>query len=199
MLVFTNQNLVLLAVPKTGTTALHRALSPIASMSFRDPPGIKHASYARYRRFVRPICKHIHDCDPEVVSVIRHPIDWLSSWYRYRYRDKIVGKPKSTRDVTFDQFVIEYCKGKPATFANVGSQANFVFDNDGEQVVDYVFRYEKQPVLIDFLEDRLEIEIKLDTVNVSPSMEVEASKATIARLEKRRPQEFEAWEAARAS
>ena len=45
MLVFWKENLVFLAVPKTGTTAIEGALSPYAAMVLRDPPQIKHARY----------------------------------------------------------------------------------------------------------------------------------------------------------
>ena len=38
MLVFWKENLVFLAVPKTGTTAIEGALAPRASMVLRDPP-----------------------------------------------------------------------------------------------------------------------------------------------------------------
>ncbi|MFT7107527.1 MAG: hypothetical protein ACJAVT_002051 [Yoonia sp.] len=54
MLVFWKENLVLLAVPKTGSTALQGALAPRASMVFRDPPKLKHAPCYRYRRFLKP-------------------------------------------------------------------------------------------------------------------------------------------------
>jgi hypothetical protein len=53
MLVFWKENLVLLAVPKTGSTALQGALAPRASMVFRDPPKLKHAPCYRYRRFLK--------------------------------------------------------------------------------------------------------------------------------------------------
>ena len=87
--------------------------------------------------------------------MVRHPIDWLSSWYRYRYRDDLIGQENSTRDVIFDDFVLEYCKGKPARFANVGSQAKFLIVGEGELGVDYLFHYEAQDKLIAFLEERL--------------------------------------------
>ncbi len=38
----------------------------------------------------------------------------LDSWYRYRSRDKMVGDPKkSTRDISFEQFVLEWADGSP--------------------------------------------------------------------------------------
>ena len=44
MLLFFKQKLVLLSVPKTGTTALEAAALPYASAAILDPPGMKHIS-----------------------------------------------------------------------------------------------------------------------------------------------------------
>lgn len=43
MLVFWKENLVFLAVPKTGTTAIEGALALHAAMVLCEPPQIKHA------------------------------------------------------------------------------------------------------------------------------------------------------------
>jgi len=55
MLVFWEQKLVLLSVPKTGTTALEGAFSPHAEIILRNPPPLKHAPIYRYRRFLKPL------------------------------------------------------------------------------------------------------------------------------------------------
>ena len=130
------------------------------------------------------------------MAVIRHPVDWLSSWFRYRNRDGLVGKPNSTRDVSFDDFVDAYCKGKPPSFANVGFQSKFVLDGEGERAVDHLFRYEDQPRLIAFLEDRLSMKIELPRLNVSPSFEVSLSPKIEDKLRRKRAEEFTVWDMA---
>ncbi|NVK06748.1 MAG: gamma-glutamyl kinase, partial [Marivivens sp.] len=102
MLVFWNEKLVFLAVPKTGTTAIEGALAPRAQAVFRDPPILKHTPYYRYKRFVLPMLEKAGAEGLQTVAVVRHPIDWLSSWYRYRNRDDLVGSKNSTRGITFD-------------------------------------------------------------------------------------------------
>ena len=47
MLVFWKARLVMLAVPKTGTSAYERALSPLAGMVVSDPPELKHSPVFR--------------------------------------------------------------------------------------------------------------------------------------------------------
>ncbi|WP_108388075.1 gamma-glutamyl kinase [Yoonia sediminilitoris] len=197
MLVFWKENLVLLAVPKTGSTAIEGALAPRASMVLRDPPQLKHAPCYRYKRFLRPFFIQAGGQTPELMAIVRNPIDWLGSWYRYRTRDDLIGHENSTRDVSFDDFVLEYCKGNPAPYANVGSQNKFLRINDGELGVEHLFRYEATDIWRGYLEDRLGMEITLKQKNVSPQMPLALSPEVETRLRDKRAAEFEVWGMAR--
>lgn len=196
MLVFWKENLVFLSVPKTGTTAMQAALAPRADMVFRGPPQIKHAPLYRYNRFLRPYYNKAGGQNPETLAVIRHPVEWLSSWYRYRNRNALVGHPNSTRNVDFDAFVLEYCKPEPATFAKVGTQAAYVYANDGVREVTHLYRYEAQPKVIAFLEDRLKLTLALPTLNVSPTIPAKLSPDVAQKLLAAHPREFAAWDQA---
>lgn len=193
MLVFWKERLVLLAVPKTGTTALEGALAPRAALVLRDPPQIKHSPLYRYRRFIEPLLAAGGASDFETVAVLREPVSWLGSWFRYRTRDDIAGRPNSTRGMTFDAFVEEYCKDRPAPFAQVGQQARYVLNEDGTQGVTHLFRYEEPERLHAFLSERLGLRLDLPRLNESPAMEIALSPATEARLRAARPQEFAVW------
>ncbi|WP_368343926.1 gamma-glutamyl kinase [Pelagovum sp. HNIBRBA483] len=195
MLVFWKENLVFLAVPKTGTTAIEGALSPHAAIIFRDPPILKHVPLYRYRRFVEPLLDKAGDASRlETLAVIRHPLDWLSSWYRYRHREELIGQPNSTRNLSFDEFVLEFCKRTPASFAAVGSQAKFLTDTEDGPGVTHLFQYENQRGLIAFLENRLQRKIDLPLKNVSPKIDLSILPSTVSKLEKSRDEEFEMWE-----
>ncbi|MBI1418191.1 MAG: gamma-glutamyl kinase [Limimaricola sp.] len=196
MLVFWKEGLVFLAVPKTGTTALEGALAPRASMVLRDPAHLKHSPVYRYRRFLHPFFKQAGGQEMETLAVIREPVDWLASWYRYRHREDLAGHPNSTRGHSFDDFVGEYIKGKPAPWAEVGSQARFLQDGEGKQGVTYLFRYEAQPRLIAFLEERLGMQITLPRLNVSPPVDVALSPGVEARLRRKCAADFAFWEQA---
>ncbi|MEJ6477733.1 MAG: gamma-glutamyl kinase [Octadecabacter sp.] len=195
MLVFWSEKLVFLAVPKTGTTALEGALASRASMVMRDPPHLKHAPVYRYRRFLHPYFKQAGGEVMETLAVVRNPVDWLGSWYRYRNRDELVGHQNSTRDVSFDDFVQEYMKGKSAPFALVGSQAKFLLDGDGNVGVTHLFQYEQQDKLIAYLQERLGTAITLPQLNVSPRMPLELSEENRAKLHRKCADEFRVWEA----
>lgn len=172
MLVFFKERLVLLSVPKTGTTALHSALRDRADMVFSDPPELKHAPLYRYNRWIRPMFQKVCDAELDVVAVMREPISWLGSWYRFRRRPFMEGKENSTSQISFDEFVLAYCKDKQPGFANVGSQAKFLQARPNGCAVSQLFCYEKQNQLIDFIENRLDISLRLEQENVSPALDL---------------------------
>ena len=74
MLIFSRYNLVLQAVPKTGSTALEVALRPEADGSFGNAPESKHLPPYRYKRFVRLLLQLITGQDPETFAQIRERI-----------------------------------------------------------------------------------------------------------------------------
>lgn len=195
MLVFWKEKLVFLAVAKTGTTALEGALAPKAAMIVRDPPILKHTPVYRYNRFLRPYLEKGGADDLETMAVVRHPVSWLGSWYRYRARDDLKGHPNSTAQVSFDTFVDEYTKGKPAEFANVGSPSKFLRTGDGEIGVDHLFQYEQMDKVIGFFEQRLQTKVELSRKNVSPAMELTLSPKTQAKLERKCADFYALWEA----
>lgn len=191
MLVFWKEKLVLLAVPKTGTSALEQVLGPKADMAILEPPELKHAPIYRYNRFFRPMFeKPCKTFDMQTMALVREPISWLGSWYRYRRRPFNKGRPTSTHDISFDSFVHAYCEAKPLPFANVGSQARFLEAPAGGKGPDHLFRYENQDQWQGFLQDRLAIELDLPQVNVSPRMDLILSVDTEGKLREKRADEF---------
>ncbi|EBA17903.1 hypothetical protein RSK20926_19232 [Roseobacter sp. SK209-2-6] len=194
MLVFYSERLVLLSVPKTGTTAFQEALLARADMSISDPPQLKHAPLYRYNRWIRPMFERVCDAELEVAAVVREPISWLSSWYRYRKRPFLDGKENSTKEISFDDFVRAYCKGKPPSYANVGSQAKFLEAQPNGCAVKHLFRYEEQDKLVAFLNDRLKFDLNLPRRNVSPNVATPLKPDIEALLRRKRPEEFTLYE-----
>lgn len=196
MLVFWKQRLVFLSVPKTGTTAWETALAPHASIAVLDPPELKHAPLYRYNRFFRPMFEKVGKTDAvETLAVMREPISWLGSWYRFRQRPFMQGKAQSTAGISFDDFVTAYFQGNPPAFANVGSQAKFLEPRPNGTAVDHLFRYEDPAGLLDFMQQRLEMEITLPRSNVSPEMDLPLSAAVERQLRRKCADEFDLWNA----
>ncbi len=69
--------------------------------------------------------------DVEVVSLMREPIDWLRSWYRYRAREELRDPAHPyhrnyTGDVTLEDFLAAYVSEAPPPFARVGDPVRFL-------------------------------------------------------------------------
>ncbi|MEO6301068.1 MAG: sulfotransferase family 2 domain-containing protein [Paracoccaceae bacterium] len=188
MLVFWRQRLVFLATPKTASTSIESALAPLAAVVVLRPPQLKHTNAHKYQRQVAPFLGDAKGTDFALTALMREPLDWLGSWYRYRQRPEEVPE-KTTGAMTFDAFVQAYCQGDQPEFAKVGNQANFLAPN-GHRQVDYIFRYERMGDFVGFLEKRLGTKINLPRENVSPQAPLDLSPATEALLRQVRARDF---------
>ncbi len=190
MMVFYRARLVLLSVPKTGTTALMTALRPHADLVISDPPELKHSPLYRYNRWVRPMFEKVCGAELEVVATMREPVDWLGSWYRFRQRPQLDGQETSTVGLNFDDFVNDYCKGQRPPHANVGSQAKFLAPQPNGCRVTHLFAYDKLASLHSFLRERIAIEVETKPENVSPKRPLSLSPAIRSKLERKHPEDF---------
>lgn len=191
MIFLFHARLLILSQPKTGTTALDHALAHRASLVVGNPPQLKHVTYRRFMKMLSPFIKMqtgLERSDYEIVSVMREPVDWLGSWYRYRTREQLKAGNKNkqnyTGDVTFEEFVQEVLKPKSerAPYANVGSPCGVALANDGSIGVDRIYPYEDLSNLYGMIEERTGIPVETRQLNTSPTMELELSDETRARL-----------------
>ena len=195
MLVFWKAKLVLMAVPKTGTTALEEALLPHADAAILNPPQMKHCTVRRYRNQLARFFEQRGSRPLELVAVMREPVDWLSSWYRYRARDAIVGEATSTADLSFDAFVAAWLSENPPEPARVGRQSRFLDHANGTVGVDHLFRHDRMDDLVRFLEARLSVDLTLPARNVSPAGETGLSAEMEGRLRSEAAEDFALWTA----
>jgi hypothetical protein len=186
MLYFNRAKLVMLSQPKTGTTAMGKALAEMTSFSFNNPPRLKHVTYKEFLTHVAPLIEHFTGStrkEYEVVTVMREPMDWLGSWYRYRSREELGAKKKNARkaerftgDISFEEFLQLACKkenGRSA--AKVGSPCAVALNREGKIGVDRIFPYEDLSGFLELLEDRLKTKIEIGEANVSPAREMAVS------------------------
>lgn len=197
MLVFWDQRLVFLATPKTGSTAVETALDSLAAVAIQRPPVMKHMTFDSYSRFLALYLEKCSNGAPfTVIALMREPVSWLSSWYRFRQRDDIPVPANSTAGMSFDDFVRGYLQSPRPAFANVGSQARFLRPR-AEHKIDHVFCYEQMDRFVDFLEARLDCSIELPRVNVSPERETPLSPAVEAALRSAHAADFALYERVR--
>ena len=193
MLLFWKAKLVLLAVPKTGTTALEAALLAHADTAILNPPEKKHLTARRWRNQLAPFFENRGARQIETMAIIREPRDWLGSWYRYRARPEISGSASSTAGMDFAQFVTGWLSDPEPEYARVGGQSRFVANAEGKIIVDHLFRYEDLGQAVDFLQQRLGVTLDLGRRNISPQADLSLPPALEARLQREAAADFDLW------
>ena len=182
MMVFWTAGIVVLSVPRTGTHAWQAMLGAEADMIIRHPPEAKHMRAERFENRLRPLFERGGRRRLETVAVIREPLDWRASWYRYRARPALDGKPNSTAGVGFAAFLEETLSPDPPPRARIGRQSRFVSDSAGNVIVDHLFAYEDQPALAAFLSHRLgrQIDPPGEVRNAAPRVVADLPEAVAA-------------------
>ncbi len=158
-----------LCMPKSASTSIEDALMPYCDLVTRGTdPLLKHTNYRAYSKFIEPYLKNMTGKAPETVCVMREPIDWLYSWYRYRKRDALRGKENSTQNMDFSEFVSKYISGE----IKLGKQSNFIINKNGKIGVDKIFKYEDLDKLKVYFEEKIGKIIEFPVMNVSPTEEL---------------------------
>ena len=176
MLIAPGKGFVFLAMPKTGSTSIERAFRPYAQMAQYKSPAIKHTKYAGFQRYLQPFLasKGFERESYEVVCVFREPIDWLSSWWRYRSREEISDPSHRAHvnyagNVSFEEFAYAFME-ENARFAKVGRPSQFVRPRPNQSEMERIFRYDRLDLLVEFLCEKVGEEVKVGLSNVSPKM-----------------------------
>jgi hypothetical protein len=197
MLIFSQENLAYLAPPKTASTSIQRAFEHRATALFRSPPGLKHVSVERFDRIFRPIFEQKNQPAMQTVALMRDPVAWLGSWYRYRSREALDGQPNSTAGKSFDQFVEAYLAEKQPAYAQVGAQSRFFTNADGEIEINHLFQFEKMGLFLKFMERKIGEKAELMYLNRSPKAALDLSPALLAKLQDAYPVDFALYETLR--
>ena len=193
MLISVDKRLAFLAMPKTGTTSIETALEPHCEIRFGRSPKTKHTTMRAFERFMLPYLKSLDAEDTEVFCVIREPVDWLGSWYRYRSRDGLKKAEKVTKAMSFATFVEAYLEKTPPAYAKIRSMSSFVIGRSGKPAVHHMFRYNNLDAVTAFLSGRFKGRLEMPRVNVSPAGETSLPPDLRARLETERPEDFELY------
>ncbi|MDK3019057.1 hypothetical protein [Pseudodonghicola flavimaris] len=188
MLVFSQENLAFLAVPKTGTTALELALKPRADVIFAKQR--KHITAQRFHKQVAPFLDKCLSIRPERLAVMREPEEQIRSWYRYRRREKLRSEDTAIGLLSFNDFVRDVIRETPPRHAVIGSQFRFLTSAEGDLLVHHLFAYEDQPQLLGFLGGRFGKTIELKRRNVSPKAEAPLDPEVRTELRRARAEEF---------
>lgn len=174
MLISMKHKFVFLCMPKCASKSIEAALRPFSDISITAPPYFRHTNYRRYETYLRPYIENGRRTDKfETICVIREPLSWLYSHYRFRTRLPIRNEshPKhsvATHRISFSEFVEAYMSRERPSFANVGSQFSFVKNANNEIGVEKVFLYENLERFTQYMSRKLGRALKVGRMNVSP-------------------------------
>ena len=110
MLLSLESTFVFLANTKSGSTSIEQILRRHSQVQIRHDPGLKHMNVETVDELFSPLLKRagLSLDDLFVFAVLREPVSWVTSWFNYRSRPALDGKPRSLADIDFSDFVQQF-------------------------------------------------------------------------------------------
>lgn len=183
-----------LAMPKAGSTSIEQALRPHCDISYSNSPHFTHMTARLFNTHMRPYFKHRKIEGVETCCLMRHPVSWLGSWYRYFGMEQFNGKPQSTKDMSFDAFADLYISRDNEAIASIARPWDFVRGHNGKIAVNQIFRFENMDIFQKFLEERFQKSLEFERLNVSPERLTNLSPGVMKELEDYYSLEFDIYE-----
>ncbi len=176
MLISMRYDFVFLCTPKCASTSVEAMLYPYSDIRLQGPNYLKHTNVREFETYIRPFLAAKTTVETlETICVVREPVSWLDSWYRFRARHRLrdpdhPSHDRSTADIAFPDFVRAYMSSPPPRFAaNIDSQFDFVKDGADEVGVQTIFRYERVEDLVAYMSRKVDASLTLPRRNVSPA------------------------------
>ena len=164
MIYLPSANLVYVAVPKTGGTSTAHALR-----AFADPGSVYDTNDVAAMHRPASYAKRMFP-GADVVCVMREPIGWMFSKYRYLSGAAFPwDSVYTTRHQSFSRFVIRYLRGEKPWPEPFKTQAEYA---SGAHMI---FQYEQMHRFTGFLSLRLGSKIQMPRLNVSPAKDFDLS------------------------
>lgn len=178
MRVSTKYGFTFLCMPKCASTSIEWALDPYSQLNTNQDIELKHTNYRRYSKFIKPyVNKKL-----EIVCVMREPVSWMYSWYKYRKRDDIKDKNKSTANISFNEFCEAFLSKNRPAYAKIRTQFNFLKDNTGQKGEIKIFKYENLEEIKKYFEEKIGKKLKIPVLNISPKVDYDLDPKIEKRL-----------------
>lgn len=174
-------NLSFVAVPKTATISIERAFSPYAT------------NYKPHQHDSVDIVKE-RSSNP-CVAVIRHPLRWMESYYKYLRFSPYFARTDSIwglRSKTFEQFVLAYVRGQHMWPEPMRDQTSYVSRNG--KSVEHLYRYENLHEAVDQLSSACGTRVELERHNVSRDAQLDLSREALTAFEQVTQRDYDLYE-----
>lgn len=184
----TQYGFAFLCMPKCASTSIEEAISSYCSINFSVHPALKHINAKNFRKYV--LSYHnllIPDKKIETFCLIREPVDWVYSWYRFRTRDDLKNPAHPnhnnyTGNISFAQFINDLVDKKDVPYVNIGSQSQFIKLDNGSIGIDNIFPIERMDLVRNFLSKKIGKEINIPVRNVAPKIDFNVSQSDLYKL-----------------
>lgn len=191
---------IVLSMPKCASSSLQQALTPVCDVRFKDH--MKHVDFAFVQRWVLPMLaarRAPAPFAPRVFCLMREPIDWLYSWYRYSWDE--AGRPLATGGAregypSFAAFLDAYFSPCPPRVGGVLRQTDFLRGADGAPGAIELIRFEDHARLLRMLEGMCGQALELKVTNRSrPRRDADFAGVDLAGLRRRLAAEYAVYDA----
>ena len=185
MLISLTHRFVFLSNRKCASVSIESMLRRHSELSFLGLPDLRHTDYRRYSRYIEPYIEEVWGrAKLETVCIVREPLSWLYSFYRFRSRYALrdPGNPdhrNSTAGISFPQFVAGYLQEEPPPYADIGCQFDFVRDEQNRVAVDRIFPYEEIDRFVDYIGRKIGQPLRVGHKNMSPKKNRRVHAATL--------------------
>jgi hypothetical protein len=169
------------AVPKTATIAIETTFFPYA-INFKPH---QHDSVDIVKYYSSNPC----------IAVIRHPLDWIKSYYKYLRYSPYFARTDSIWGLyskSFEEFVWAYIKGQHMWPEPLNNQKSYVFYNNKK--VEFLYRYDNLSKVVNHLCLSLEIKLDINKHNVSKKIDLELSKKALFAFEIFAKEDYDLYE-----
>jgi hypothetical protein len=164
-------------MPKCASTSIESAISKFCNIKYSGHPKLKHINSKVFSEQILTIHqKLVPSSKIESFCLMRDPLEWVRSWYRYRARDELKS-PKHpnhkhyTGNISYREFIQEYTsKEKRAPFATLSTQYQFVSLNKDKIGVDHIIPMDNFDLVSSFLSEKIGRKIKIPNKNTSPKI-----------------------------
>lgn len=170
MLIGDKKKFVFVANTKTASTSIERVLKPVAEIHHAGTPERKHVPLWRLPKLYPEIIGGEFG-SPQmdrffIFGVMRDPIDWIGSWFRYRKGNPEVASPLPA-DMTFEQFWAQRDWNVVRPNGMRFLQRHLFCGAKGQVLADVIIPYERLNEIFGEICDGLGVESSLPRENAS--------------------------------